>query len=203
MICKTVTIGQRVSNRAEHPSRDGRLLAMRFVLLVVVFVSLGVREARGTVGMAEWDLKTPGTNVICHSDPFIERYGTCLRPADKTPGANETVYVAQIDWWQYFKGHVVGKAQRGFFVFNESTRAVRYFDTEEKVQAEIKKLGGPLTRRLTPQDGWMLTWAPVMRQQLEKLKKSGEYQKMSDDQKWAIERQIEQYKEPDIKPTSP
>src|SRR4051812_23170055 len=99
MICKTVIIDQRVSDRAEHRSCVGRLLATRFVLLWVVFVTVsGVRPARGTAGMAEWDLKTPGTNVICHSDPFIERYGTCLRPADKTPGANETVYVAQIDW---------------------------------------------------------------------------------------------------------
>src|SRR5436189_6279484 len=118
--------------------------AARFNLLWVVVVGFcWPRAAQGTAGFAEWDLKTPGTNVICHSDPFIEKYGTCLRPADKTPGviADQTAYVAQIEWWQYFKGHVVGRAQKGFFVFNESTRAVKYFDAEEKLQGEMKKRG--------------------------------------------------------------
>jgi hypothetical protein len=159
-----------------------------------------------TVGMAEWDLKTPGTNVVCHADPFIAQHGTCLRPTDKKRGVttDETVYVSRIEWWQYFKGHVVGKAQRGFFVFNETSKAVGYFDTEAGLQARLKQLhlDQPLTRRLTPADGWQLVWAPVMRQGLERLKKSDEYKKMSDAQRQAIEKQLEQYKEPDIRPTS-
>lgn len=158
------------------------------------------------VGMAEWDLKTPGTNVVCHTDPFIAQHGTCLRPAEKKPGviADETVYVSRIEWWQYFKGHVIGKAQRGFFVFNETSKAVGYVDTEAGLQARLQqlRLDQPLTRRLTSADGWQLVWAPVMRQGFERLKKSDEYKKMSDAQRKVLEKQIEQYKEPDIRPAS-
>jgi hypothetical protein len=41
-----------------------------------------------------------------------------------------------------------------------------------------------------------------MRQGLERLKKSDEYKKMSDAQRKVVEKQIEQYKEPDIRPAS-
>ena len=185
-----------------------RLKISRHFLLLLVLASLGrPRAARATAGMAEWDLYTPGSNVVCHSDPFIAQHGTCLRPADKTPGviADQTVFVARIEWWQYFPGYVVGKAQKGFFVFNEASKAVVWCDTEEALTGRLKTLalGQPLTRRLTPGDGWQLTWAPAMRQGLERLKKSDEYQKMSAEQKQAIERQLESYKVPDIKPIAP
>jgi hypothetical protein len=180
----------------------------RVILLSAVLASLGQpRTARATAGMAEWDLPSPGSNVVCHSDPFIAQHGTCLRPADKTSGviADQTVFVAQIEWWQYFPGYVVGKAQKGFFVFNEASKAVVFCESEEALTGRLKTLAlaQPLTRRLTPQDGWQLTWAPVMRQGLERLKKSEEYQKMSAEQKQAIERQLESYQAPDIKPIAP
>jgi len=181
--------------------------ARLFLLLTVLAGLWRPHPAMATVGMAEWDLKTPGTNVVCHTDPFIAQHGTCLRPADKKPGviADETVYVSHLEWWQYFKGQVIGKARRVFFVFHETSKAVGYFDTEAGLQARLKQLhlGPPLTRRLTPADGWQLTWAPVMRQGLERLKKSQEYKQMSDAQKQAIEKQLEQYKVPDIRPASP
>lgn len=178
------------------------------ILWLVIVADIGrPRAAWATVGMAEWAVTTPGTNVICHADPFITQHGTCLRPADKAPGVvvADTVYVARIEWWQYFPGHVVGKAQKGFFVFNESSKTVVHSDTEAALKKQLKALaiGSPLTRRLTPQDGWQLTWGLAMRQRLEQLKKSEKYKAMSDGQKQALERQFESYKVPDIRPTSP
>ncbi len=180
----------------------------RLILLLVVLAGLEwPRGAWATAGMAEWELMTPGTNVICHCDPFIAQHGTCLRPADKKPGviADETVFVSRIEWWQYFPGHVVGKARKGFFIFNESAKSVVYYETEALLTARLKTLalGQPNTRRLTPRDGWQLTWAPVMRAGLERLKNSPEYEQMSAEKKQALERQLDSYQVPDIKPTAP
>jgi hypothetical protein len=157
-----------------------------------------------TAGLAEWEVQTPGTNVVCHSDPYIETHGTCLRPSDATFTKNPkvSVYVSHIEWWQYFKGRVIGKAQKGFFIFDESRKSVAFLETETGLQAELAKLGAgkAITRRLIPQDGWALSWAPVIQSQYDQLKKSEEYKKMSTAQKEQLAKQYDQVKMPDIRP---
>jgi hypothetical protein len=163
--------------------------------------------ALATIGLAEWEVRTPGTNIICHSDPFIATHDTCLRPPDDAPGvtASETIYVSHIEWWQYFKGYVVGKAKKGFFVFDETTRKVTHHETEALWQTRLKELSldTPLTRRILPADGWKISWAPILRQQIEERRKSAAYQAMSDVEKAAMEKQFEQYREPDLRPVPP
>jgi hypothetical protein len=176
-----------------------KLARIVFLLGMAVFSN----SVQATAGLAEWELQTPGTNLISHLDPFIAEYGTCLRPADKRKEWNREMYVVRIDWWQYYKGHVVGKARKGFFIFDELSNGVSYFRVEENFDCETKNLGGPLTRRLTAQDGWKLTWGPVMREGFERIKKSDEYKKMTEDQQCAIDSEIEMSRDPDLKPVSP
>ncbi len=160
-----------------------------------------------TAGLAEWEVRTPGTNVVCHSDPFISTHGTCLRPPDDKPGVatTETVYVSHIEWWQYFKGFVVGKAKKGFFVFDEASDKVTHHETEALWQARLKELSldTPMTRRILPADGWKLSWGPVLRSQMEQRRKSDAYKAMSDAEKAAMEKQFEQLQEPDLRPVTP
>jgi hypothetical protein len=56
-------------------------------------------RAWATAGLAEWDIQTPGTNTVCHSDPFIADHGTCLRSRDAKPGesSDPTIYVRHLE----------------------------------------------------------------------------------------------------------
>jgi hypothetical protein len=126
-------------------------------------------SAGATVGLAEWEVPTPGGNRISHIDPLKSRYGTCLRKADAVPGVltePATVYAQHLEWWIYHRDHVVGKARAGFFIFNETNGAIVYFGTEAELAAETQRrqLGGALSKRMTAQDGWNEAWLPVYRE---------------------------------------
>jgi hypothetical protein len=160
-----------------------------------------------TIGLAEWSLQTPGTNIVCQSDPFKETHGTCLRPSDdqlaKKPGI--TVYISHIEWWQYFPGRIVGKAAKGFFIFDETSKTVAFHSAETELRARLTQIsaGKPTTRPLTPKDGWSLNWVPVLRSNFEEMKKADAYKKMSPAQKQQMEEQMKEYPLPDIRPTDP
>lgn len=175
-----------------------------FLLSALLLIAWRPGPAHATAGLAEWDVLTPGTNQVCHTDPFIETHGTCLRPSDKRPavGPANFVYVSHVEWWQYFPGYVVGKAAKGFFVFNEKSRAVGYHETEEALNARLVelKLTTPLTRRLTDQDGWRIAWGPLLVQQAEQFKQTAPYKQMSEEQKQALEKQLEEFKNLDLRP---
>lgn len=133
----------------------------RLVPLLAAFIGLwSPHAAQATIGLAEWSAKAPGNNEICHQDPHIEKHGTCLLPSGTHTYDNQTIYVSHLEWWKYLKGHVVGKATRGYFIFNEQSKAVNYFDTEESLQTRLNQLhlGRPLTHRLTNSDGWYSDW---------------------------------------------
>jgi len=142
----------------------------RTLLLVMVLIALAAGRAFATVGLAEWEVATPGGHRISHIDPLKERHGTCLRRADQRPGliSNDPadVFVDHVEWWTYYSGFVIGQARNGFFVFDEATAAVDHFTTEQELQQQIarRKLGTPLSTRNTAQDGWNETWFPVLRE---------------------------------------
>ena len=128
-----------------------------------------------TAGLAEWEVATPGGHRISHIDPLKERYGTCLRRADAQPGVISNtpseIYVAHLEWWRYYPGHVVGKAAKGFFVFQEATERVDYFTTEGGLSKALagRKLGKPSSERRTPADGWNEAWLPVLRERCKEV----------------------------------
>jgi hypothetical protein len=145
------------------------LLPAVAVSLAASFALLTERRAFATAGLAEWEVATPGGNRISHIDPLKERYGTCLRKADDQPGMvlddPSRVYADQLEWWQYYPRHVLGKARQGWFIFDESTARLEYFKSEQDLTHDIdhRKLGKPLSRRMTPADGWNEAWMPAIR----------------------------------------
>jgi hypothetical protein len=149
------------------------------VALATGLVLVADRTVLATAGFAEWEIATPGGHRISHIDPLKERYGTCLRKADDTPGAvldgPARVFVEQLEWWQYYPDHVLGKARGGLFIFDESTEKVHYFKSEEGLSSEIRlrRLGQPLSPRRTPADGWYEAWMPVIRDRCAQFEKDG------------------------------
>jgi hypothetical protein len=159
-----------------------RRLLLRFVIPAVAMIfavgSLLIdRPAFATAGLAEWEIATPGGNRISHIDPLKERYGTCLRKADDQPGVvlddPSRLYADQLEWWQYYPRYVLGKARQGWFIFEETTGKVDYFKTEEDLIHDIehRKLGQPLSQRMTPADGWNQAWMPAIRDRCTQVSK--------------------------------
>jgi hypothetical protein len=149
------------------------------MILAVVLPFLPDRPAFATAGLAEWEIATPGGNRISHIDPLKERYGTCLRKADAQPGVvvddPSRVYADQLEWWQYYPRYVLGKARQGWFIFEEATARIEYFDGEEDLNhdTEHRRLGQPLSQRMTPADGWNQTWMPAIRDRCTQISKDG------------------------------
>src|SRR5207245_9802652 len=91
-------------------------------LRAILLTALTIVPCFATAGLAEWEIKTPGGNLISHVDPFVAANGTCLRSARP-----EAIYVAHLDWWRYYRNAVVGKAQKGFFILDETSHTVSLF----------------------------------------------------------------------------
>jgi hypothetical protein len=143
---------------------------VKFILaLVVIFLLLSFccETATATAGFAEWQIPTPGGNMISHIDPFIDNFGTCIREADKNPSVvydnPKSIYVDHLLRWKYGKGIIMGEDKRGFFLFDEKSHAKKYFKSE----AEFNKTAALLKincRWFTGQDGWNYNWRLALQQ---------------------------------------
>lgn len=142
-------------------------------------------DCAARIGLAEWSIETPGKNFLANSDLFTNQ-GICLhRPATGGALDNKAVCVSHIQWWMYYEGHVVGKAKKGLFLFDERSRETRYFENQASLDGGMKqlKLEKPRSRRFVPQDGWNLGVGAVLvgayQQRLKELKEgSGEAQQL-------------------------
>jgi hypothetical protein len=136
------------------PHRIGEL-----VFVCVIGIS-SVAEA--TVGMAEWTLETPGGNVICRADPYLEEHDTCLRAADPPPGTlqDPEIYISHVDRWRFYDHYVAGKTSDSFFLFDERDKSIAQFDSEAELDDALKTLevGQPTSTWLEPGDGWNSNW---------------------------------------------
>jgi hypothetical protein len=121
--------------------------------LVLVLLCWWPISARATVGLAEWEVDTPGGNHISHIDPWIAEHGTCLR-------SGERIFVSHIDWWQLYRGKVVTHTPAGVYVFDERTKQVELL-AAPAVERSLHALGKPLGRRMTPQDGYDGQWRSI------------------------------------------
>src|SRR6266404_1645283 len=90
-------------------------------LRAILLTALAIAPCFATAGLAEWEIKTPGGNLISHVDPFIAANGTCLRSARP-----EAIYVAHLDWCRYYRNAVVGKQRRGFSFSTKQAIAVSF-----------------------------------------------------------------------------
>jgi hypothetical protein len=128
-------------------------------LRAILLTALAIVPSFATAGFAEWEIKTPGGNLISHVDPFIATNGTCLRSSRA-----ETIYAARLEWWRYYRNAVVGKARKGFFILDETSHAVSFFVSEAELNGAIadRKLGTPTALQMTPDDGWRQFWGPLL-----------------------------------------
>jgi hypothetical protein len=171
----------------------------RAAVVAIALLLLAYQTVFATAGLAEWEIATPGGNRISHIDPLKKRHGTCLRKADDTTGLvldePARIYVEELEWWQYYPGHVVGKGRGGLFVFNEATHAVRYFKTEADLRSVVtrERLGQPISPRKTPADGWNEAWMPLIRERCRQFEKdSGGTSHTSEEVKAAMRRYCDQ-----------
>lgn len=167
-----------------------RYLALAAVLFSLLFPCL---DADATAGFAEWEVITPGGNVIRHQDGWKEEHGDCLTPDEETlrNESQPSVYVSHLRRWRYFTGYVTGESDKGFFVFNEATKDVKKFKTETEFNAAMGslKLGEPLSPWLTGQDGYSEAWLPYFfwrpcKIQLGEIKATPEEQKSLEVMRW-------------------
>jgi len=133
------------------------------VALVVASIVLSVgSSASARVGLAEWEVETPGGHLVSHVDPWVEQHGTCLR--QRTVGSDPGILVDHVEWWRYYPDHVAGKAQGGYFLLHELTHALSRHASEAALETALRQrgVGAATSARLTPADGWRQTWRPVL-----------------------------------------
>ncbi len=127
------------------------------LLVLIQLASLQVADCAAQIGLAEWTIKTPGKNFVADSDLFADQ-GVCLHRPAKPGGVldEKAICVSHIQWWMYSGNHIVGKAKKGFFIFDERSRETRYYDNQVDLDAGMTelKLTKAASKRLTPQDGW-------------------------------------------------
>lgn len=159
-------------------------------ILFALYLFFSSNPVSGTIGLAEWHLKTPGGNKIAHADPWKEKHGTCLI----TYGHPDKIYVSNIDWWQYFNDYIIGKTQNSFFLFKESEKTTAFVANETSLHAQARELniGSPISIKMTPQDGWNMVWDFGLAYQ---MKNGKEYESLSDDQKELIRNKLRTYKD--------
>ena len=114
------------------------------------------------VGLAEWEVETPGGHLVSYADPWVEQHGTCLR--QRGGGNDPGILIDHVEWWQYYSDHVAGKAQGGYFLLHEPTHAVSRHASEAALQAALRQrgVGSAISGRLTPADGWRQAWQPLL-----------------------------------------
>ena len=136
----------------------------------MLLTALSIAPAFATAGLAEWEIKTPGANLISHVDPYIAANGTCLRGTRP-----EAIYVAHLEWWRYYQNVVIGKAKKGFFIFGEISHAVSFFASESDLNGAIvhRQIGSPIAAQMTPSDGWRQVWGPLLLESCKQLANGG------------------------------
>lgn len=143
-------------------------------MLAVTSVVVTVGPPAGArVGLAEWEVETPGGHLVSHADPWVEQHGTCLR--QRSAGNDPGILVDHVEWWQYYPGHVAGKAQSGYFLLHEPTHALSRHASEATLEAALRQqgVGAAVSTRLTPADGWRQAWRPVLESRCRQLQTGG------------------------------
>ena len=139
----------------------------------VILLLLGP-PAAARVGLAEWEVETPGGHLVSYADPWAEQYGTSLR-LRSAAGNDPGILVDHVEWWQYYADHVAGKARDGYFLLHEPTHTVSRHASEAALEAALRQrgVGAAVSTRLTPADGWRQTWQPVLESRCRQLQTAG------------------------------
>ena len=136
---------------------------MRILCVPILLTVVAVTPVLATAGFAEWEVYTPGGNLISRTDVRKAQHGTCLR-SDAQPDAGKAqIYASQLVRWRYYEGVVAGEDDERYFLFVESDGAIVRFGTEDELRREVGSRGlSPLSGWLGPGDGWHEAWFPFM-----------------------------------------
>ncbi len=139
---------------------------MRIGLHAILLLALAEASLLATAGLAEWEIRTPGGALISYVDTFLAKHGVCLRTARP-----ETIHMSHVEWWIPHRNALAGKARKGFFLFDETSRSALLFATEQELNRAVseRRLGPPSGARMTPADGWRQVWEPVFAQRCQQL----------------------------------
>jgi hypothetical protein len=141
------------------------------VLFAVLLLASGPVSA--TAGFAEWEIETPGGNTIGSMDPYKLHHGTCLLEGKPGTHGRADVIIPGIEWWQYWNGRILGQNAKGYFLFDEKSKAVTWFDTERDLRNTLPGdvTAGTPSKRMTPDDGYDQVWRPIYRERCKNLRK--------------------------------
>jgi hypothetical protein len=110
------------------------LKVIRFITLTLIMLLLCFQSAAwATIGIAEWENSTPGGNKIGNNDGLRGNVHTAIY------SDYSTVYVKNVQEYGFYTGAIVGKADQGFFLFNERTKEVNYFPNQEQLCSQVKE----------------------------------------------------------------
>ena len=132
-----------------------------FLLAAWASAALVLGRADATVGMAEWQIDTPGGHHLAHGDSWKAEHGDCLlgREGDRP-------LVSHVVRWRYYPGLVLGQTTTDWFLLDEKTEALARFDGEQEVEAALRKRTPkglpPLSGWMTAADGWTEAWFPLL-----------------------------------------
>ena len=132
-----------------------RLSLLHAALWFVAVASWNQGTANATAGFAEWEVRTPGGNFICHTDPYLSKFKIWLSVGCQ----EEAALVERLHRWRYYEGFVVGEAERGDFVFDERRRDVIWLspNVTSESEANARHLA-PISDWLSPGDGYAEAW---------------------------------------------
>ena len=88
---------------------------MRYVF-TLSFLTISLRLAG--YGIADWQHTTPGGNVM--GDPGNGTYLVVKQTGKKI----------MVNWWYFYKNHVLGTSDHGYFILDEKTGTMSIFNTE-------------------------------------------------------------------------
>jgi hypothetical protein len=112
------------------------LKVLRFLALTVITLLIFCQTpAWGTIGIAEWEISTPGGNKIGNNDGLPSNVHTAIYRD------YSTIYVKSVQEYGFYEGVIIGKAEKSFFWFNEKTKEVNYFSTQEQLCSKVKAKG--------------------------------------------------------------
>ncbi len=143
-------------------------LLHRFSLPITLTLCLCLisNKGRATIGLAEWEVYTPGGNVISDSDSWRDLCGNgiCLRADTSELNLERVVFISDLKRWRFYQDYMIGETKNEYFIFNELNKEIKKYSTENQFSDEIEKLnlGSPKSPWLTPEDGWEEAWFPVL-----------------------------------------
>jgi hypothetical protein len=106
-----------------------RFITLMFIMLLLCFQS----AAWATIGIGEWENSTPGGNKIGNNDGLPSKVHTAIYKD------YSTIYVKNVQEYGFYTGAIIGKADQGFFLFNERTKEVNYFPNQEQLCSKVKE----------------------------------------------------------------